>query len=78
MAAVVAVVVIAAEATSTTRRPLYHPTCQIFAPLPPACVDDAGIAEFTRNDFTALEASEFASLPVISTDCRGTSFALVQ
>lgn len=57
MAAVVVVVVRAAAATSTTSKPLYHPTCQIFVPLPPACVDDAGIEEFMINDFTALAAS---------------------
>ena len=61
MAAVVAVVVIAADATSTTRRPLYHPTCHIAFAIPVDCEAATGIDEgFTINDFTDLAASGFA------------------
>lgn len=77
-AVVVVVVVSAAEATSATRRPLYPAVCQIVVPIPVDCVDDAGIEEFMINDFNERETSKLESLPVISTDCRGTSFALVK
>ena len=70
---------IAAEATSATRSPPYHPTCHIDVAIPVDCDAKTGIEEeFTIYDFTALEASGVASLPVISTDWRGTSFTLVQ
>ena len=69
----------AAEATSATRSPPYHPTCHIVVAEPIDCTEATGIEEeFTIYDFTPLAASEFASLPVISTDWRGTSFTLVQ
>lgn len=60
---------IAAEATSATRSPLYHPTCHIVVAIPVDCVEVTGIeVEFTIYALVAREASEFASLPVISTD----------
>ena len=60
---------IAAEATSATRSPPYHPTCHIVVAIPVDCEAATGIEEeFMINDFTPLEASLPASLPVISTD----------
>lgn len=58
MAVVVAVVVIAAEATSATRSPLYHPTCHIVVAIPVDCVEATGIEEeFRMYVFTDLDTS---------------------